>query len=236
MGGDTSADHWRIAVVEDHRLQRMRTVDLLEAEPGFRVVHTCETLEMLVHWLPLTNASTRPHVVLLDLVVDRGDDADPAVVRRLIQSGIKVLILSGMASVPLVREMARIGVGGFVGKRDPEEDIVAAVWAVLSRRQWITPELATVMLTDESRPALSDQEETALVLYASGLTLDSVAAAMHVKPDTAKTYLERVKAKYASAGRPARTKVDLHREATRDGLLRSDRRPEAAPPLTGRHV
>ncbi len=216
------ASTWRIAVVEDHRLQRMRTVELLDAQAGLRVVHTCESLEQLLQWLPLAHPTTRPHLVLLDLLVDRGAAAEPAQVRRLIDAGIRVLVLSAMASVPLVREMVRVGVGGFVGKRDPEEDIVAAVWAVLSRRQWVTPELATVMLTDASRPSLSDQEERALVLYASGLTLDAVAAALNVKPETVKTYLDRVKTKYAAAGRTARTKVELYREATRDGLLPSD--------------
>ncbi|MBM0128175.1 response regulator [Pimelobacter simplex] len=218
--------YWRVAIVEDHRLQRMRTEELLGRQPGLRVVHTCETLDELVAWLTRCRPHTRPHVVVLDLVVDRGRDADPAVVEGLVRSGLRVLVLSAMASVPLVRAMIRAGVSGFVGKRDTEEDIVAAVWAVLHRRQWITAELASVMAGDAQRPRLSDQEERALVLYASGLTLDAVALALGVKRDTVKKYLERVKAKYAEVGRPVRTKIDLNREAIRDGLM-------PAPPTKG---
>ncbi|MFB9767334.1 response regulator [Nocardioides kongjuensis] len=211
--------YWRVAIVEDHRLQRLRTEELLGRQTGLRVVHSCETLDELVAWMAAGTPLTRPHVVVLDLVVDRGRDADPAVVERLVRSGLRVLVLSAMASVPLVRSMIRAGVSGFVGKRDSEDDIVAAVWAVLERRQWITPELASVMAGDARRPRLSDQEERALVLYASGLTLDAVAVALGVKRDTVKKYLERVKAKYAEAGRPVRTKIDLNREAIRDGLM-----------------
>lgn len=83
----------------------------------------------------------------------------------------------------------------------------------------MTPELATVIAGDPDRPKLSIQEERALVLYASGLTLDAVAESIGVKPDTAKQYLERVKKKYAAVGRPARTKVDLSRVALADGYL-----------------
>jgi hypothetical protein len=42
---------------------------------------------------------------------------------------------------------------------------------------------------------------------------------MNVKPDTAKSYLARVKRKYAEVGRPVRSKIDLSRAAGRDGLL-----------------
>lgn len=216
QGGD---GYWRMAIVEDHRLQRMRTEELLSRQAGLRVVHACETLDELVAWMAAQTRQTRPHVVVLDLVVDRGRDADPAVVEQLVRSGIRVLVLSALASMPLVRAMIRAGVSGFAGKRDTEEDIVAAVWAVLRRRQWITPELAGVMAGDDQRPRLSDQEERSVVLYASGLTLDAVAAELGVKRDTVKTYLERVKAKYAEIGRPVRTKIDLNREAVRDGLM-----------------
>ncbi|GAA3662931.1 response regulator transcription factor [Nocardioides ginsengisoli] len=210
---------WRVAIVEDHRLQRMRTEELLSGQSGLRVVRTAESLAELVPWLATTDVRGRPHLIVLDLVVDRGADADPRVVADLIGSGMRVLVLSALASAPQVRAMIRAGVNGFVGKRDSEEDIVAATWAVLGRGHWITPEMASVMAADSARPPLSDQEERALVLYASGLTLDAVARALGVKRDTAKKYLDRVKVKYADAGRPARTKIELHREAARDGLL-----------------
>jgi len=216
---DDDQRYWRVAIVEDHLLHRRRTEDLIAAQSGLRVVSSCETLVEFVDWLRNTDVRSRPHILILDLVVDRGRDADPALVRQIVDSGIRVLVFSAMASVPLVRSILRSGVSGIVGKRDSEDDVIAAIWAVLKRGQWITPELANVMATDSSRPALSDQEERALILYASGLSLDAVAAALNVKRETAKTYLERVKRKYAAAGRPVRTKVDLHREALRDSLI-----------------
>lgn len=213
------AKAWRIAVVEDHVLQRNRTEELLNGQGSFQVVFTGEALPELVSWLKTTTTDQRPHVVLLDLVVDRGPNADPETVRNLVRSGIQVLVLSAMASPPLVREMLRSGIAGVVGKRDSEADIVAAVWSVLGRRQWITPELAGVIAGDDRRPRLSDQEERALVLYASGLTLEAVAEELGVKRETAKTYVTRVKAKYAELGRPVRTKVDLARAAVVDGYV-----------------
>ena len=210
---------WRIAVVEDHLLQRKRTEELLTNQPAFSVVHSSEDLPTFVEWLRTCGPNGVPHLLILDLMVERRPNADPATVRKLIDAGVFVLVLSAMASPPLVREMIRAGVSGMVGKRDSEEDIISAVWSVLGRREWMTQELAAVIAGDERRPKLSDQEERALILYASGLTLAAVADSLGVKRDTAKTYLDRVKAKYSDVGRPVRSKVDLSRVAVVDGYL-----------------
>lgn len=216
---DAEATVWRIALVEDHVLQRQRTQEVLAQQSGLHVVASCSTLPELVQWLRHAPRHQHPHLLVLDLSVDRGPSIDPASVRRLVDAGLKVLVLSALASPPLVREVIRAGVAGIVGKRDSEQDVVSAVWEVLRGGEWITSELAAVIAGDGQRPALSDQEERALVLYASGLTLGAVAGALGVKQDTAKTYLSRVKAKYAAVGRPVRSKVDISRVAREDGYL-----------------
>jgi DNA-binding NarL/FixJ family response regulator len=225
--GDLSrvgAKAWRIAVVEDHLLQRQRTEEVLRSQRAFRVVHCSETLPQFLAWVSRRPAEERPHLLILDLMVDRGPNADAAAIRSIVKAGIRVLVLSALASPPQVREVLRCGISGVVGKRDSEQDLIAAVWSALGGREWLTPELAAAIAGDEDRPKLSEQEERALVLYASGLTLDAVADALHVKRDTAKTYLERVKAKYDAAGRPARTKVELARVAMADGYLAASHR------------
>lgn len=209
----------RVAIVEDHLLQRRRTVELVTAQSGLRVVWSGETLPDFVAWLAEVEEAARPHILVLDLQVDRGESADPDTVRAVVNAGIRVLALSAMASPALVRQILRAGIGGMVGKRDDESAVVGAIWTVIGGGTWVTPELASVMAGDPDRPKLSDQEERALVLYASGLTLDSVAEALGVQPDTAKKYLSRVKAKYAAAGQPVRTKLELNAIAQRDGYL-----------------
>ena len=227
-GSSIGAGGWRIAIVEDHLLQRLRTEELLGGERAFRIVHSAESLPDFMKWLSERHPGEYPHLLVLDLVVDRGPNVDPDVVEALVRAGVRVLVLSAMASPPLVREVLRAGVAGIVGKRDSERDIVSAAWSVLGSQRWMTPELASVIAGDADRPHLSDQEERALVLYASGLTLAAVADSLGVKPDTVKTYLERVKTKYAELGRTVRTKVDLSRAAIVDGYLAPDAGPATA--------
>ena len=226
MYADAEArDFWRVAIVEDHLLQRERTEEILEKADGLRVVGTFETLPDYLQWSHTTAPRERPHLLVLDLVVDRRPSVDPETVRRLVDGGLRVLVLSAMASPTLVREILKAGVTGMVGKRDTPDMLLEAVWAVLGRQQWMSAEVAAVMAGDAHRPDLSIQEERALTLYATGLTLQEVATIMNVKPDTAKSYLSRVKRKYADRGRLVRSKVDLHRAATEDGLLDASRPP-----------
>lgn len=215
----SSRYRWRVAIVEDHLLQRRRSEELVEAQSGLKVVWSGETLPEFRNWLAETSGERRPQLLILDLLVDRGDAVNVEHVRELVRSGLRVLVVSALTSPDLVRQVLRAGVAGVVSKRDSEEDVVAAIWTVLGRGQWLTPELTSVIAGESGRPALSDQEQRALVLYASGLTLDAVADALGVQRDTAKKYLSRVKAKYAAAGREVRTKIDLNRAAQIDGLL-----------------
>lgn len=221
---DPRVDRWRIAIVEDHVLQRRATEDLVATQAGLQVVWSGETLPAFQQWFATVPQRRRPHLLILDLLVERGPSVEPQQVLALTRSGVRVLVLSAMSSPELVRRVLRAGVRGVVAKRDPAEDVVGAIWTVLGRGQWLTPELVNVIGEDVDRPRLSVQEEQTLVLYASGLTLDEVAAALGVKKDTAKKYLSRVKAKYAAVGRPVRTKLDLNQAAQRDGYLDGPRR------------
>lgn len=228
MGYETSADptseveptaaRWRVAVVEDHLLQRTHTEHLLSAQPDLQLVFSGETLPEFVRWWDQEESATRPGLLLLDIMVDRGPSAEPETVEQLVAAGLRVLLFSAMASPPQVRQLVRCGVSGVLGKRDTAEDVLAAVRTVLTGGEWLTPELAVVIAGDPQRPALSSQEERALVLYASGLTVDAVAASMGVQRNSVKKYIARVKQKYAALGRPLHTKVDLNRAVALDGF------------------
>ncbi len=221
MNGLTSgrAVRWRAAVVEDHRLQRDRTAQILRQHASIDVVAVVNTLPEFLDWLRDATPEQRPHLLTLDLLVDRGEPADPGVVSELITSGLRVLVISAMAAPATVRDMVRAGVTGFIGKQDSVADIVDAAHAVVRGGRWESSELAAVLASAPERPSLSAQEERALILYASGLTLKSVAEHMDINRDTAKQYIERAKVKYANFGRPVRTKLDLHRVASQDGLI-----------------
>jgi DNA-binding NarL/FixJ family response regulator len=208
-----------VAVVEDHVLVREGIIATLEAAGGFQVVAATGNLMDFHKWWKARPATARPRLLLLDLLLEDGD-ADPNVVETLTGQGLKVLVVSGLTSTPLARAMLAAGVSGFVAKHDRSNDLVAAARAVAGGNDWMTPQLAQVLAQDARRPMLSDQEERALILYASDLKLEAVARELGVKPMTAKKYLDRVRAKYVALGRDVHTKTELYKAAVADGRVR----------------
>ena len=73
---------------------------------------------------------------------------------------------------------------------------------------------------DLRRPKLSPRQRDVLVAYAAGNELmPAVARSLAIDPETLKTHLRRIRAKYRAAGRPAPTRRDLYVRAVEDGLL-----------------
>lgn len=202
----------RVAIVDDHALVRFGLESLMRADMDFETAYTGDSLEAAARLDPL------PDLLILDL--DLGTTtADPELAASLLDRGCAVLVVSALASPTAVREMIRAGVSGFVSKRDVPECLALAAKVVLRGDRWTSPEAAAAIAGDPDRPRFSDREERVLVLYASGLTLDAVARRLSISADTASTYLKRVRGKYEALGRDARTKTDLFRQASRDGLL-----------------
>ncbi|MFV0433428.1 MAG: response regulator [Leucobacter sp.] len=217
--GEAESASWRVAIVEDHTLQRARTEELLSRSGEFEVVFSGTSAPDFVEWARSVPREQRPHLLVLDLMIDRQPSVEVSLIEALLEAGLRIVVLSALASPPLVRGIVRAGVTGIVAKRDDEEDILAAIRAVLRGDEWMTTELASVIAGDPDRPQLSVQEERALVLYASGLTIEQVASAMNIGRETAKQYLNRVKQKYAAAGIAVRSKLDYGRIAWAEGYL-----------------
>jgi two-component system, NarL family, nitrate/nitrite response regulator NarL len=205
-----------IAAVDDHPIILDGIVGWLNGGQGdIRVVATAATVGAL-----LAGPGRHADVVLLDLDLDDGTAVERNVA-AILAAGPAVLILSASGKPPAVRAAIRAGALGYVLKNERTDQIRAAIRDVAAGRDWISPRLAYILATDDApdAPALSDQERRALQLYATGMPLKSVARRMTISDETVKQYLGRVRQKYARAGRPAPTKLELYHRAVEDGHL-----------------
>ncbi|MGY1802953.1 hypothetical protein ACI78T_06705 [Blastococcus sp. SYSU D00922] len=70
------------------------------------------------------------------------------------------------------------------------------------------------------RPVLASRQRDVLVAYSAGNELLDVAArGLGMNPETFKTHLRRIRAKYREVGRDAPTRRDLYVRAVQDGYL-----------------
>jgi DNA-binding CsgD family transcriptional regulator len=86
--------------------------------------------------------------------------------------------------------------------------------AVQERRLYERPSLR--------KPDLAPREIEVLIAWLLTDNKELVARQLHVSPATVRTHLQRIRQKYAAAGRPARTKAALAARAIQDGLIGID--------------
>ncbi|OLB74018.1 MAG: response regulator [Actinobacteria bacterium 13_2_20CM_2_71_6] len=201
-----------IAVVDDDRMLRDGLDRWLADVTDLRLVAATATVNEL---LAIGDVGGDADVVLLDLMLR--DGSDPTCnVRRLGERGCRVLVISVWAPPPQVAAGAR----GYVTKDNDLDSLAESVREVCAGGVAYSPELAMACLRDArpERPRLAPKERAVLLAYASGMTLKSAARHLGIQPETAKTYLERVKVKYHATGRPTYTKIDLAKRVREDGL------------------
>lgn len=164
--------------------------------------------------------TARPTLAILDL--DLGDGSEPLDnLSALISQQIHVIVVSALAKPQLVRLMLKNGAAAFVSKNADPQSLKEAISATISGQQYMSPDIAVALLSDENVTVnLSQKEREALSLYASGMKLDAVARAMDISRSTASEYIQRARKKYTKAGVNLPTKTDLYRQAQKDGLLK----------------
>lgn len=205
----------RFIVIDDHELVREGIVHRLTLSfPGSQVVHSGAVLADGVS-AALANGCDCA-VVDLDLGLDM---TVAEVVSAFTVQDIPVLVVSALASAAALNSALAAGASGYVAKISASTDLEKAVRAVLAGKSWLGQDLAEVLADRVASVQLSAQEERALTLYASGLTLDMVARRMSIASSTAKHYIDRVREKCEREGIPARTKVQLNSFARSEGLI-----------------
>ncbi|WP_269857427.1 response regulator [Streptomyces sp. RPT161] len=203
-----------VGVVDDDRMLLDGMRSWLRDVPGLRLVASTATV---AEFLATTCGAV--DVVLLDLVLR--DGSVPAQnIRRLRAAGSRVLVISTVPDRSRIVSAVAAGADGYLTKDNDLPTLVAAIEEIAAGGTAHSPEMAFACAHDDdpARPRLSPRELQVLLDYASGMTLKSAARRAGITVNTAKDYLDRVKAKYQQAGRPTYTKTDLARRVREDGL------------------
>lgn len=217
----TSAAPVRLALLDDHGL----IVDSLatwftDNAPDFTVVLRA------TNWMDLIRSPEFPvDLVLMDLQLADNVSIESRI-RACRAAGAKVLVVSALDDEASRERCIAAGAAGFVSKTLPAGELAELARRVARGERLRRGSPARGVGIPDARPAddsdsahLSPAEERALRLYAQGFSTLEVAERMEVGYETAKTYLRRVREKYARAGRPASRKSELIRRAAEDGLL-----------------
>lgn len=208
----------RLALLDDHEVLLDSLSSWINANaPDFELVLSAHT------WLQLVHSDQFPtDLVFIDFQLKEPVSIE-ARVRTCRAAGAKVIVLTSLDTREARERALDAGSAAFLSKSLPMHEVMDVARSVMGverseslQKDWRPLPTGA---TNQSKPKLSNGEIEAFKLYVSGHSTTEVAGAMNVQYETAKTYLRRVREKYAKANRPASKKAELIRRAAEDGYL-----------------
>lgn len=204
----------RIAHVDDHETVRLGLTALVAGEPDLEVAISAFTVDEILDRLDGID------LVVLDLRLSDGSSASSNIA-ALQDRQARVLAFTGADDPLTLRAASRAGVLGILRKSESRQVILEAMRSAARGVSVASTEWAAALDSDPelASAGLSPKERQVLGMYASGEKSQTVASRTGLSPSTVSEYVRRIRHKYAMAGRPAPTKVDLFKRAVEDGLL-----------------
>ncbi|MFJ6614091.1 DNA-binding response regulator [Streptomyces sp. NPDC091289] len=199
----------KVLLAEDVHMVRGALIALLTREKDIDVVAELGDSSKILS----TARLHRPDVAVID--IDMPGESDLSTVEKVHSElpKTRALILTNHWRPATVRRALNMGVGGFLLKGSPPENLVSAVRELAAGRRVIDADLA-VSAWQAPTPPLTDREMEVLRLAAGGEGVTDIAARLHLSPGTIRNYLTTVATKLN-----ARTRVDAVRIALNAGWL-----------------
>jgi two-component system nitrate/nitrite response regulator NarL len=216
----------RILLVDDHEVVRTGLALIIEKHANLKIVGQAATR---TEALRITEAE-QPDIILLDL--DLGEDNDLDTIPQLIETrpDSRIIVLTGLRDVDVLREAMQLGARGIVKKEDAASDVVEAILEVHGGAAWLERSMMGQLLSDmsaakaQSDPdeerirTLTDREREVVEVIGEGLKSKEVAARLFISETTVRHHLTSIFSKLEVADR-----VELMLFAYRNGLAQAPR-------------
>ncbi|MCF6289703.1 MAG: response regulator transcription factor [Desulfobacterales bacterium] len=208
----------RILLADDHKIMRAGLCSLLEKQPDMEVVAEAENGRRAVQM----TIEHKPDVVIMDVSMPElnGIEATRQIVAAV--PGTRIIALSMYSDKRFVVGMLQAGAAGFLLKDCASQDLARAINAVASGKNYLSPEIAGVMIedyvhrfavADATTQVLTAREREVLQLIAEGWATREIAGRLYVSVKTVETHRRKIMKKL-----DIHSVADLTKYAIREGL------------------
>ena len=183
-----------VVVADDHPAILDAVSRFLESERGFELVGRAgngeEALELI--------AETKPEIALLDIRMPGLGGIDVAARLQATASATSVVLYTAYPERALLLAALDAGVGGFILKEAPLDEMVRALRIVAGGGSYIDAALAGVLAgpaANERMLALTKRERDVLRLLAEGMRDEQAGRTLSISPLTVRTHVQHAMAK-----------------------------------------
>ena len=208
---DTVERPIEILLVDDHALFRESVARLLAAEPGFRIVAHCSSVEEALEKL----RKARVDIVLLDF--DLGQHDGREFMRLAAQQGFsgKVLVVTAGVQKEQAADLIRSGISGIFMKHDSAALLIEGVRDVLAGKVWFDRELLQEAMTatghqqESQAERFTERERQVLSGVFEGLVNKEIAERIGVSESSVKATLQQLFSKTGVRTRSQLVRITL---------------------------
>lgn len=200
-----------VFIVDDHYMVIEGIRSLLQSE---------EDIEWVGH---ATNAASclsflkqqQPAVILMDINLPDKNGIELCKEVKQLYPAIAVLGLSTFNQQAIIRNMVDNGASGYVLKNATKEELLEAIAAVASGKDYLSMEVAlSLRESDDTMPPITKREKEVLKLIAEGLTNAEIAEQLFISILTVNTHRRSLLEKF-----DAKNTAILIGKAAKQGLI-----------------
>ena len=193
----------RILILEEHPLLRHGISDFLNSQPDMLVCGETDNIRDARNKIH----ECKPHLLLTALRLGTGDSLEFLKALKSERAALLILVYSAFEETIFAERAFRAGAEGYVMKKAPKEELLAAIREIVSGNIYVSHDVAMRAFkksletrSEQQRPAigiekLSDREMHIFFLLGSGLGNSQIAHSVNLSVKTIESHRENIKHK-----------------------------------------
>jgi len=182
----------KILLVDDHVILMDGIKSLLEGVEEFEVVATKSNAEDALLYLKQQDID----ILITDYNLPGMDGLDLVKAVKRILPQTKIIVLSQHDEAHLVKEILRVGVQGYILKKDTHKELVSAIYQISEGKVFMSSEINKLLVDSLSFPdehrLLTDREREILKLIAKEYTNKMIAEELFISERTVETHRKNI--------------------------------------------
>ncbi len=194
----------RVLIVDDHAVVRRGIQMFLETDPSIQIVGEAEDCQDAVQ----KARSLQPDVILMDLVMPKGDGIEAIAEIKRHNPSLKVVVLTTFGDESKVKAAMEAGANGYLLKDADGDALLQAVHAVQQGDMPIHPHVAQHLVRNFTKrddangnKSLTEREKEILQLVSQGLSNKAIAQTLCLSAGTVKVHVSNILEKLGVSNR-----------------------------------
>ena len=197
-----------VLIADDHALIRVALSSLLDAEDDFTVVGQAKNgIEAVQEAMRLN-----PEIVIMDIAMPKKDGVAATEEIHRACPDVKIFLLTTYASSDALARALAAGAAGALLKSSDNDKLFAALRAVASGRQSVSPELRRQLETEPPLPLLSERQRAVLKQLTDGRSNKEIAADLGISIPRVEELINEIRQKFHVSNRTEAVALALRRQ------------------------